>query len=218
MPQTLPPIYIVSAARTPIGAFLGSLSSVRAPELGATAIQGALARAKLAPDAIEEVFMGNVLSAGIGQAPARQAAIYAGIPNTRPGHHGEQGVRLGHAGGHLRRQDHRGRRRRPRHGRRHGVDVERALLPREGAHRVPHGRRQDRRRDDLRRPLGPVLQRPHGHLRRQVRRRVQVHARAAGRVRQGELPPRPRRAEGRDVRRRDRGGDRPAEEGRPAAR
>jgi len=84
MPQTLPPIYVVSAARTPIGAFLGSLSSVRAPDLGATAIKGALARARLAPDAVQEVFMGNVLSAGIGQAPARQAAIYAGIPNTVP--------------------------------------------------------------------------------------------------------------------------------------
>ncbi|HEX3344368.1 MAG TPA: acetyl-CoA C-acyltransferase [Polyangiaceae bacterium] len=84
MPQNLPPIYVVSAARTPIGAFLGSLSSLRAPDLGATAIKGALARAKLAPDAIQEVFMGNVLSAGIGQAPARQAAIYAGIPNAVP--------------------------------------------------------------------------------------------------------------------------------------
>jgi acetyl-CoA C-acetyltransferase len=77
-------IYIVSAARTPIGAFLGSLSSLRAPQLGATAIQGALKRAKLTPDAIEEVFMGNVLSAGIGQAPARQASLAAGIPNTTP--------------------------------------------------------------------------------------------------------------------------------------
>jgi acetyl-CoA C-acetyltransferase len=84
MPQTLPPIFVVSAARTPIGAFLGSLSSLRAPDLGATAIKGALSRARLAPDAIQEVFMGNVLSAGIGQAPARQAAIYAGIPNTVP--------------------------------------------------------------------------------------------------------------------------------------
>ena len=84
MPQTLPPIYVVSAARTPIGGFLGSLSSLRAPELGATAIKGALARAKLAPDAVQEVFMGNVLSAGIGQAPARQAAIYAGIPHSVP--------------------------------------------------------------------------------------------------------------------------------------
>jgi acetyl-CoA C-acetyltransferase len=84
MAQTLPPVFIVSAARTPIGAFLGSLASVRAPDLGATAIKGALARAKLAPDAVQEVFMGNVLSAGIGQAPARQAAIYAGIPKSVP--------------------------------------------------------------------------------------------------------------------------------------
>jgi acetyl-CoA C-acetyltransferase len=84
MAQNLPPIYVVSAARTPIGAFQGSLSSLRAPELGAIAIKGALARAKLAPEVIQEVFMGNVLSAGIGQAPARQAAIFAGIPNTVP--------------------------------------------------------------------------------------------------------------------------------------
>src|SRR5580658_7495850 len=78
------PVYIVSAARTPIGSFLGTLGSVRAPDLGAVAIRGALSRAKLAPDAVEQVFMGNVLSAGIGQAPARQAAIFAGIPNTVP--------------------------------------------------------------------------------------------------------------------------------------
>jgi acetyl-CoA C-acetyltransferase len=84
MTQRLPPIYIASAARTPIGAFLGALSPLRAPELGKVAIAGALARAKLAPDAVEEVFFGNVLSAGIGQAPARQAAIFAGIPNSVP--------------------------------------------------------------------------------------------------------------------------------------
>jgi acetyl-CoA C-acetyltransferase len=77
-------VYIVSAARTPIGAFLGSLAAVPAPALGATAIKGALARARLAPDAVQEVLMGNVLSAGIGQAPARQASLAAGIPNTTP--------------------------------------------------------------------------------------------------------------------------------------
>jgi len=80
----LPPVYIVAAARTPIGSFLGSLSSVSATRLGAAAIQGALRRAKLAPDAVQEVFMGNVLSAGLGQAPARQAMIHAGIPNSVP--------------------------------------------------------------------------------------------------------------------------------------
>jgi acetyl-CoA C-acetyltransferase len=78
------PVYIVSAARTPIGSFLGSLSSIAAPRLGAVAIEGALKRAKLAPDQIGEVFFGNVLSAGIGQAPARQAALYAKLPNTVP--------------------------------------------------------------------------------------------------------------------------------------
>jgi acetyl-CoA C-acetyltransferase len=82
--SALPPVYVVAAARTPIGAFLGTISSLRAPDLGATAIKGALARAKLGPDAVQEVFMGNVLSAGIGQAPARQAAIFAGIPNSVP--------------------------------------------------------------------------------------------------------------------------------------
>jgi acetyl-CoA C-acetyltransferase len=80
----LSPVYIVSAARTPVGSFLGSLSTVSAPRLGAVAIEGALRRAGVAPDAVGEVFMGNVLSAGIGQAPARQALIYAKIPNTVP--------------------------------------------------------------------------------------------------------------------------------------
>src|SRR5271166_558897 len=84
MAQTFPPVYVVAAARTPVGAFLGALSTVRAPTLGATAIKGALARARLPADAVQEVFMGNVLSAGIGQAPARQAAIYGGIPDTVP--------------------------------------------------------------------------------------------------------------------------------------
>src|SRR5580704_17502362 len=79
-----PSVYLVSAARTPISAFLGSLSAVRAPALGATAIRGALTRARLAPDAVQEVLMGNVLSGGIGQAPARHASLAAGIPNTTP--------------------------------------------------------------------------------------------------------------------------------------
>ncbi len=82
--SALPPVYLVSAARTPIGAYLGVLASVPAVELGSTAIKGALSRAKLTPDQIDEVYMGNVLSAGIGQAPARQALIKAGIPDTVP--------------------------------------------------------------------------------------------------------------------------------------
>jgi len=78
------PIFIASAARTPIGAFLGTLSPLPAPKLGATAIRGALSRAKLDASKIDEVFMGNVLTGGVGQAPARQALIYAGLPNSVP--------------------------------------------------------------------------------------------------------------------------------------
>lgn len=77
-------VYIVSAARTPIGSFLGSLSSVSATDLGATAIKGAVERAGIAVEHIDEVFMGNVLQAGVGQAPARQAALKAGLNNTVP--------------------------------------------------------------------------------------------------------------------------------------
>ena len=77
-------VVIVSVARTPIGSFLGSLANIPAPKLGAIAIKGALNKIKLNPNLVDEVFMGNVVSAGLGQAPARQAAIFAGIPNTVP--------------------------------------------------------------------------------------------------------------------------------------
>ncbi len=72
-------VYIVSAVRTPIGSFMGSLSSVPAPKLGAAAIKGAIEKANISVDVIDEVFMGNVLQANVGQAPARQAAIFAGL-------------------------------------------------------------------------------------------------------------------------------------------
>ncbi len=77
-------VVIVSAARTPIGSFLGALSTIPAPRLGAIAIKGALDKIGLDPNKVEEVLMGNVVQAGTGQAPARQAAIYAGIPDTVP--------------------------------------------------------------------------------------------------------------------------------------
>ena len=73
---------IVSAARTPIGKFLGGLATLQAPELGAIAIRAALTRAQIAPESVEEVIMGNVIQGGVGQAPARQALIKAGIPAT----------------------------------------------------------------------------------------------------------------------------------------
>jgi acetyl-CoA C-acetyltransferase len=75
-------VVIVSAVRTPIGSFMGGLSTVTAPRLGAVAIKGALDKIKLDPNLIDEVFMGNVVQAGVGQAPARQAALYAGLPHS----------------------------------------------------------------------------------------------------------------------------------------
>jgi acetyl-CoA C-acetyltransferase len=77
-------VVIVSMARTPIGKFMGGLAGISAPKLGSIAIKAALERIGLQPDQVDEVFMGNVLQAGVGQAPARQAALFAGIPNTVP--------------------------------------------------------------------------------------------------------------------------------------
>jgi acetyl-CoA C-acetyltransferase len=75
---------IVGAARTPVGAFLGALATVPAPRLGAIAIGAALERARVRPEQVDEVLMGNVIQAGVGQAPARQASIFAGIPKEVP--------------------------------------------------------------------------------------------------------------------------------------
>ncbi|RZS93916.1 acetyl-CoA C-acyltransferase [Aquimarina brevivitae] len=77
-------VVIVSAARTPIGSFMGSLSTIPATQLGTVAIKGALDKINLDPALVQEVFMGNVVQAGVGQAPARQAALGAGIPDTVP--------------------------------------------------------------------------------------------------------------------------------------
>ncbi len=77
-------VVIVSAARTPIGSFLGSLSSLTAVQLGSAAIKGAMEKINLDPSSVQEVFMGNVVQAGVGQAPARQAALGAGLPDSVP--------------------------------------------------------------------------------------------------------------------------------------
>ncbi|SEQ34429.1 acetyl-CoA C-acetyltransferase [Hyunsoonleella jejuensis] len=104
-------VVIVSAARTPIGSFLGALSTVPATKLGSVAIKGALDKINLKPEMVDEVVMGNVVQAGNGQAPARQAALGAGIPNSVPCTtinkvcasgmkavmHGVQAIRLGDA-------------------------------------------------------------------------------------------------------------------------
>jgi acetyl-CoA C-acetyltransferase len=77
-------VYVVSAVRTPLGSFGGVFAEIGATKLGSIAIKGALERAGVKPDQVDEVFMGNVVSANLGQAPARQAALYAGIPDTVP--------------------------------------------------------------------------------------------------------------------------------------
>src|SRR5207248_6923696 len=80
--QTTP--VILSACRTPIGKYLGGLSPLPAPRLGALVIREAVRRAGIEPGAVEEVLMGNVLQGGVGQAPGRQAAIHGGLPGTVP--------------------------------------------------------------------------------------------------------------------------------------
>jgi acetyl-CoA C-acetyltransferase len=80
--QSLNEVFIVSAARTPVGSFNGSLKKLSAPELGITAMKGALSRANLKPDQIEEVYFGNVLQGNVGQAPARQVVLGSGCPVT----------------------------------------------------------------------------------------------------------------------------------------
>src|SRR5687767_10192417 len=77
-------VYIMSAARTPVGSVGGSLSSVSATRLGAVAIKAVVERAKIKPEMVQEVYMGCVLTANLGQAPATQAAIFAGLSNNTP--------------------------------------------------------------------------------------------------------------------------------------
>ena len=78
-------VFLVSAVRTPIGRFLGALAPLSATQLGAIAVREAVKRAGIEPSLVEEVVMGNVVQAGLGQNPARQAAIFAGLPDTIPG-------------------------------------------------------------------------------------------------------------------------------------
>ena len=117
---------IVSGARTPMGKLLGNLKDLPATALGGVAIRAALERAGVAPDQVQYVIMGQVLQAGAGQMPARQAAVGAGIPMSTPGADHQQGLPLRPGRDRAGRPADPGRRVRHHRGRRHGVDDQRA--------------------------------------------------------------------------------------------
>ena len=211
-------VVILSAARTPIGAFQGSLASLPAHTLGAKALVAAIERAGLTPQEIDQVNLGCVLTAGQGQAPARQAALAAGCPvstgaitlNKVCGS-GMRAMMI--AANDLRCGDYKvvaaG-----------GMESmsQRALSRGRGARRPAARARQAHRLDDPRRPVGPLQRPPHGQLRRALRRRVQVHPRGAGRLLGRELPPGQGGLGEGALRRGDRPGlDRRQERGRPSS-
>ena len=114
----MPGSYIVAGARTPIGKMSGALASLSAADLGGIAIAAALERAGVAPDEVDHVIMGQVLMAGQGQVPSRQAAVKAGHPDARPGGQRQQGLPVRAQRDLPRRPDDRRRRGRHRRGRR----------------------------------------------------------------------------------------------------
>ena len=175
-------IVIVSAARTPVGSFNGALSGVPASYLGTVALKAAMARAKVEGGEVDEVILGQILTAGQGQNPARQAAINAGIPQESPAWginqlcgSGLRAVALGMQQiAERRRQDR--RRRRPGE---HEPGAARGLP----ARRREDGRLVAGRYHDQGRPVGRLQRLPHGHHRRERRPPVADHPRRAGRVR-----------------------------------
>ena len=205
---------IVSAVRTPTGKFLGALKDFTAPQLGAMAVREAVARAGIDPAIVDECIMGNVVSAGNGQNPARQAALNGGLADhvaaltiNKVCGSGLKAVMLAAQG--IATGD---------------IDIAVAggmesmsnapyLLPRvrEG---LRMGNGAARRLDDQRRAVVRVRQLPHGHAGEVVAERVQGDARGAGRVRRREPPQGGARDARRRVQGRDPAGHDPAEEGR----
>ncbi len=177
------PIVIVSAARTPIGGLLGDFSSLQAHQLGAVAIKAAVERAGIAGDAVDEALMGCCLMAGQGQAPARQAVLGAGLPQSvgavtlsKMCGSGMRAMMFAHdmlAAGSARR----GRRRR------HGEHDQRAAPDGQRAQGLSVWRGNDIRSHGARRARRCVSTRQgDGRVRRRLRREILLHARAAGRV------------------------------------
>ena len=205
-------IVIASAARTAIGAFNGGLSSLMAHELGKVAIAEALRRAAVEPKEVSEVILGQILTAGEGMNPARQAAIAAGIPTRRPPTRSTRCAardcvpwrsatrRSATAMRHRRR-------------RRAGEHEPRAALH-ASAQRRAHGRRADGRHHDQGRAVGDFNNYHMGITAENVAKRWQITPRAAGRIRGGLAEQGRGGAEGRPVQGRDRPGDDPVAQGR----
>ena len=196
-------IVIASAARTAVGSFNGAFANTPAHELGAAAIKAALERSGVAPEEVSETILGQVLTAGQGQNPARQAHIAAGLPQESAAWSAQPGLRLGAQGRRARRPAHRARRRFDRRRRRPGEHVAVAAR-RPPARRPEDGRHEVHRHDDQGRALGRLQRLPHGHHRRERREPVADHPRAAGRVRARLAEQGRGGAEGRQVQGRDR--------------
>ena len=206
---------IVAGARTPMGRLLGGLKDFSASDLGAVAIKGALEKAGVAPEQVDYVIMGQVLQAGAGQIPARQAAVKAGIPMTVPGADHQQGLPVGHRRDRAGRPADPGRRVRDRRRRRPGVDDPGAAFPAEVARGREVRRHEARRLDVLRRSVGRVHHPGDGRADRGVQRRAGHLPRGAGRLLGSVAPAGGGGLEERPVRRRGRVGRDPAAQGRP---
>ena len=179
-------VVIVSAVRTPVGKFQGSLSDFTAPQLGAIVVREAVKRAGIDPNTVDECIMGNVVSAGLGQNPARQAALGGGLSDWCQRDDHQQGLRFGTEGGRAGTAGDPDRQLACRCRRRHGEHDQRALPAAERAQGISPGRPESRRLDGPRWPVGRLQRLSHGQHRRERCRQVQDHARGAGRVR-GQL-------------------------------
>ena len=180
---SLEDVVIVSAVRTPIGKFQGSLSDFTAPQLGAIVVREAVKRAGIDPNSVDECIMGNVVSAGLGQNPARQAALGGGLSDSvsamtinKVCGSGLKAVALGQQAIQTGNSHDCG-------SRRHGEHDQRSLSAAERAQGISTGRSEGDRFHGARWPVGCLQRLPHGQHRRERRREVPHHSRGAGRVR-----------------------------------
>ena len=197
---------IVAGVRTPIGAMSGALASVPAPELGAACVRALLERTGVGGEKIDEVIMGNVISAGIGQNPARQAALFGGLPPSVGAVTVNKVCGSGLKAVTLADQAVRLERRRVDRRRRHGKHDSSTLSRDQGPRGLPTRSRRAVRRHDSRRALGCLWSETHGELRGSLRSNLQDRPSRAGRLRGAELYACPAGDCARDVQGRDRSG------------